>query len=268
VGSIRTSSLANFLLPATGTYVVRVHATNFGTTGSYNVNLECLYPEQSPDMVALECGALASGAIEGPGDGDLYSFVASAGQLISLTLASTGGFATNTGSLSATLTVFMPSGAVLGSVRTNSQTRWVLPETGKYVARVHATNLATLGSYNLNLECLAPTLSPDSGVLTCGASAAADIAAPGEVDLYSFDSTAGQPASLRLVSTGGFATNTGSNSVALTLVSPSGAVIGTLRSNSTGSFVLPETGPYVVTINATSLARSGSYVVTLSCAPN
>jgi hypothetical protein len=32
--------------------------------------------------------------------------------------------------------------------------------------------------------------------------------------------------------------------------------------------VLPETGPYVVTINATSLARSGSYVVTLSCAPN
>jgi hypothetical protein len=268
VGSVRTNGQANFVLPATGTYVVRVHATNFGTTGSYNVNLECLYPEQSPGTAELACGALASGALEGRGEVDLYSFLGSTGELVSFTLASTGGFATNTGSLSATLTVFAPSGAVLGSVRTNSPARWVLSETGKYVARVHATNLGTLGSYNLNLECLSPTLSPDAGILTCGASAAANIAASGEVDLYSFDSTAGRPVSLTLISTGGFATNTGSNSVALTLLSPSGAAIGALRSNSTGSFVLPETGPYVVGINATSLARTGSYVVTLSCAPN
>jgi hypothetical protein len=268
VGSVRTNGQANFVLPATGTYVVRIQATNLATTGSYNVNLECLFPEQSPGTTELPCGALASGTIEGRGEVDLYSFAGSTDQFISLTLASTAGFATNTGSLSATLTVFAPSGAVVGSLRTNSQARFVLPETGAYVVRVHATNLATLGSYNLNLECLSPTLSPDTKVLACGTSAAASIAASAEVDLYRFDGIAGHSISLTLVSTGGFATNTGLNSVALTLLFPSGVAVAALRSNSSGSFVLPQTGPYVVAVNATTLARTGSYAVTLSCAPN
>ena len=30
------------MLPAAGTYVIRVSATNLATTGSYDLNLECM----------------------------------------------------------------------------------------------------------------------------------------------------------------------------------------------------------------------------------
>ena len=53
--------------------------------------------------------------------------------------------------------MFAPSGAAVGSLRSNSQATFTLPEAGTYVIRVSATNLATTGSYNLNFECMCPS---------------------------------------------------------------------------------------------------------------
>lgn len=212
----------------------------------------------------LGCGSLISGSITLAGEVDEHVFAGSAGQLISLALASTGGFATNRGSGSVQLTLLAPSGAAVGTLRSNSQANFVLLEAGTYVVRVNATNLGNAGSYNVNLECLFPTQSPDTVVMTCGTPTSGSISAPGEVNLYSFLASPSQ-ISLTLVSTGGFASNRGSNSVALALFTPSGVSLGTLRSDGQADFVLPEQGTYVVAASAANLARTGSFNATLVC---
>jgi hypothetical protein len=267
VGTLRSNSLANFTLAADGTYLIRVRATNLVTTGSYNLNLECLFPVPSPDAVSLTCGTLGSGKIDAAAQVDLFTFAGSGGQIISLALASTGGFSTNPNvSSSVTLTLFAPSGVAVGTLRSNSQANFTLPEAGSYVIRVSATNLATTGSYNLNLECLFPVPSGDTVPLTCGTLASGVIGAVGQVDLYSFTGHAGQIVSLALASTGGFSTNPNvSSSVMLTVFAPSGAAVGTLRSNSQGNFTLPEAGVYVIRVSAANLATTGSYNLNCEC---
>jgi hypothetical protein len=53
------------------------------------------------------------------------------GQIISLALASTAGFSSNPGaSTSVELWVFVPSGAAVGQLRSNSQANFTLREAG------------------------------------------------------------------------------------------------------------------------------------------
>lgn len=67
-----------------------------------------------------------------------------AGQTVTLTLAGTGGFTSGSSIASVVLTLFSPSGAsVGGTLRSNGQGNFVLPETGTYVVRVNAINFAT-----------------------------------------------------------------------------------------------------------------------------
>jgi Bacterial Ig domain/Beta-propeller repeat len=262
LGAFRSNSQANFALPATGTYVVRVNATNLATVGTYNVSLQCLLPPTPAPL--LQCGALQSGGIGAPGEVDLYSFTGQTGQIVGLTLASTGGFTTNQTLSSAALALFSPTGAVVGAFRSNGQANFTLPVAGTYVVRVNATNLATTGTYNVSLQCLLPTPTP-APLLQCGVPEPGTIAAPGEVDLYSFTGPGGQIIGLTLTSTGGFATNQTLSSAALTLFTPTGAVLGAFRSNGQANFTLPMTGTYVVRVNATNLATTGSYNVGLLC---
>ena len=258
---LRSNSQSNVLLPDTGTYVLRVSARNLGTTGSYNVNVECLIPAPSPPAVLLGCGALQSGTIDAAGQVDIYTFEGQAGRTISVALASTGGFSPTPGSsASLELTLFSPAGTALAVLRSNSQSNVLLPDSGTYVLRVNARNLGTTGSYNVNVECLIPAPSPPAVPLACGAPRSGTIEASGQVDLYTFDSAAGGGISLALASTEGFSPNPGSSgSVELTLVAPSGAAVRTIRSNSTVSLTLPETGTYVVRVSARNLATTGSY---------
>ncbi len=265
LAGLRSNSLNSFTLPATGTYVLQIAATNLATIGSYNVSLHCLQPTPTP-APGLQCGLLQSGTLTAPGDLDQYSFNGAAGQIVTLALASTGGFSSNPGSsASATLTVIGPDGVVLAGLRSNSLNSFTLPATGTYVLQIAATNLATIGSYNVSLLCLLPTPTP-APVLQCGLRQPGTLTAPGDLDLYSFSGAAGQIVTLALASTGGFSSNPGSSaSATLTLFAPSGMVVGALRSNSLNNFTLPVTGTYALLVQATNLATRGTYNLSLQC---
>ena len=253
-------------LPMNGVYAIRVSANNLATTGSYNISRECLSPVQSPDAVPMPCGGFATGTIGAPGETDLYTLTGQAGQIISLAIASTDGFATSPSSRSAVLTLFAPSGAVVGTLASNSQALLTLPMNGVYAIRVSANNLATTGSYNISRECLSPVQSPDVVPIACGALAAGTIAAPGETDLFAFTGSAGQIISLALTSTGGFTTRPSSRSVVLTMFASAGtAVGGTLASNSQSPYTLPADGVYTLRVSANNLATTGSYTVRRTC---
>jgi hypothetical protein len=153
LGTIRSNSLANFTLPATGTYVVRVSATNAAAVGSYNVSLSCLLPVPTP-AGTLVCGVAQPGTVTAAAEMDLYRFSGQAGQIITLQIGSTGGFSANpTASNSATATLFAPSGMAVGTIRSNSQSNFTLSTAGTYVLGVRATNLAAIGSYGVRVVC-------------------------------------------------------------------------------------------------------------------
>ena len=172
-----------------------------------------------------------------PGATDLFALTGQAGQLISLALASAGGFTSSPSSRSVALTIFSP-------VRRSSRPNPVVeqPEplsrsqlTGVYAIRVSANNLAATGSYNMGREIFLQTKqSPEPAPLACGGFVSGTLGDPGATDLLTLTGQAGQIISLALASTSRLPTSSpSSRSVALTIFAPSGEVVGpTLLSNS------------------------------------
>ena len=152
LGLFDANSERVFTLPESGTYAIEVKANNLVSTGSYNLNLECLVPP-SPDAVALGCGDLVSGSIDAAAEVDVFHFSGEAGDVVSITVADTGGEFVTTGA-DARVFLFSPMGVQLGLFDADSGRVFTLPESGTYVIEVKANNLVSTGSYNLGIECI------------------------------------------------------------------------------------------------------------------
>jgi hypothetical protein len=126
-----------------------VFAEGFKKTGSYSIGLECLLPP-SFDVVSLSCGGLVEATIEAVAETDLYSFVGTAGDQISITLAQTEGFSSG---YKVTTSIYSPNGEEIESFWADNQKDLVLEETGTYVIRVYARDFKGTGSYSLSLIC-------------------------------------------------------------------------------------------------------------------
>ena len=213
----------------------------------------------------VACGVLQPGALETAGELDLYSFAGEAGQIVTLALASTGGFSPNPASSgSASIALYATSGALVGGVRSNGLTNLTLPTTGTYALLVSATNLSTRGTYNVSVQCLLPVPMP-APQLQCGANAGA-IGAPGDMDLYRTTGGPGRTLTLVLTSTGGFSPNPASTGGAsLALFDPTGALVVAIRSNGQTTANVPIGGSYVVRVSATNLSTIGSYAIFVPC---
>ena len=265
--TLLSNSQSLFTLPVTGVYAIRVSANNLAATGSYNISRECLFPLPGPEPTPLPCGGFVSGTLGVPGATDLLTLTAQAGQIISLALASAGGFTSSPSSRSVALTIFTPSGEVVGpTLLSNSQSLYTMPVTGVYAIRVSANNLAATGSYNISRECLFPLPSPEPTPLPCGGFVSGTLGNPGATDLLTLTAQAGQIISLALASAGGFTSSPSSRSVALTIFTPSGEVVGpTLLSNSQSLYTMPVTGVYAIRVSANNLAATGSYNISREC---
>jgi hypothetical protein len=263
LASARSNGHVIVTMPVTGSYTIRVSAANRTRTGSYNINVECLFPPGA-GTVPLTCGTLAGGQIEAPGDVDQFSFAGAANQIVSLTLASAGGFPTGGHLSSAVLTIYSPSGVIAAATLSNGHVIVTLPVTGVYIVQVRSANLASVGFYNINLECLVPS-APGTVPLTCATLTGGAIDTPGDVDQFSFAGTANQIVSLTLASTGGFPTGGHLSSAVLTVYSPSGVIVAATLSNGHVIVTLPVTGAYNVQVRSANLATVGSYNINLGC---
>ena len=216
----------------------------------------------------LECGDLVSGSIDEAGETDRFTFSGNALDLVTITLVETDGFSGFSTGISnvARATIFSPTGEQVGSLDSNGQLNITLPESGSYVIRVNANNLVSTGSYTLGIECILPT-EPVGVVLSCGELALNSIAAPGEVDLFTFSGNAGDLVTITLVETDGFpGFSTGiSNAARAIIFSPTGEQVGSLDSNGQLNITLSESGSYVIRVNANNLVSTGSYTLGIEC---
>ena len=135
----------SFIADLPGTYVVQLVVSDGPLQSVADTVTITITP---PESSVLGCGSLVSGTITARGEVDLYSFTGQAGQIISLALASAGGFTSSPSSRSVALRLFAPSGALVGTLLSNSQSLFTLPAGGVYAVRVSANNLTTTGSSN------------------------------------------------------------------------------------------------------------------------
>ena len=155
-----------------------------------------------------------------------------------------------------------PSGQALGTFwdATNEQ-EFILPETGVYLVRVRANNLADTGDYSLGLERLRPITAVDA-TFGFGTTVSGRITNATQQDLITFTATAGDRIQLVLVTTSGFSPFFGRNPRA-TLTSPSGQILGTWDATGSRDFTLAEAGTYLVRVRANNLTDSGTYNLSL-----
>ncbi|MBN2470404.1 MAG: PPC domain-containing protein [Anaerolineae bacterium] len=201
------SQIANFTLPAAGTYTIeatRFGEENGGTTGSYELTIDTLSgsapaPAVTTGESVISYGQTVSGAITEGTTREDWTFTGAAGDIVTITMAADGLV-----SLDAFVQLLDSSGAELAANDdANSDTLgmfdsqivgYTLPSSGQYIIR--ASRISGTGAYQLTLES--------------GATAAADTIAYGETvtgtltdtdyrTLWAFEGTQGDVVTITMV---------------------------------------------------------------------
>ncbi|MCU0978486.1 MAG: hypothetical protein MUF25_04885, partial [Pirellulaceae bacterium] len=199
IGSeIDAGSSQTFKLSVAGDYRVQVQDNDDQDTGTYVLALEGINPP-SLDAQAITLGERKSARLDVMGEVDEYTFTATAGNIVTLSLSESH--------LGSCATLFSPTGdkVKLYSASTGNRVSQVAAgnkvlseplQAGKYVIQVYDNNYTAIGDYELSLEGLVPA-SANAVTLTPGETKTGDIAA-GEVDAYKFIATGGSVVSVSL----------------------------------------------------------------------
>ena len=199
IGSeVDAGSSQTFTLTVAGNYVVKVQDNDDRDTGTYVLALEGIQPP-SLDAQAITLGERKTAGLDLMGEVDEYTFTATAGNIVTLSLSES-----HPGSRA---TLFSPAGdeVKLYSASTGNRVSQVAAgskvlseplQAGKYVIQVYDNNYTAVGNYQLSLEGLVPA-SADAVVLTPGETKTGDIAV-GEVDAYKFTATGGNVVTVNL----------------------------------------------------------------------
>ena len=266
---IDAGSSQTFKLTVAGNYVVKVQDNDDRDTGTYVLALEGIQPP-SLDAQAITLGELKTARLDVMGEVDEYTFTATAGNIVTLSLSESH--------LGSRATLFSPAGdkVKLYSALTGNRVSQVAAgnkvlseplQAGKYVIQVYDNNYTDIGDYQLSLEGLVPA-SADAVALTPGETKTGDIVA-GEVDAYKFTATGGNVVTVSLSDV----VSGTSSSLWAELYSPSGNKVAKLAGTNgpdeveNGNKVvyrLPaETGTYVIQVYDYDYTHPEAYGVTL-----
>jgi hypothetical protein len=258
--SFNANSQQQVTLARTGTYVIQVYSSDFASTGTYSFGLQCRNPAQSAS--ALSCGGIANGTLASA-QVDQYTYAGTAGRIVTLTLADTGGF-NPYGGVVARATLFDPTGNAVVSFNANSQQQVTLALTGTYVTQVYSDDFASTGSYSFGLQCRNPAQSANA--LGCGGLASGAISVSAQVDQYSYAGNKGENVTFALADTNGFNPYGGVVARA-SLFDPSGNAVQSFNANTQQQFTLALSGTYVIQVYSNDLASTGTYNLGAVCLP-
>jgi hypothetical protein len=240
--------------PVTGTYTVLVDPGGTAT-GSVTLQLNTF----SDISGTITIGTPLTVTTTGAGQNARYTFSATAGQQISLTLTNS----TYAGCISLTTSILKPDGTNLGSTSlcggaTGFIDSMTVPVTGTYTVLVDPGGTAT-GSVTLLLN----TFTDISGTITPGTPLSVTTTVAGQNARFTFSGTAGQQATLGLANS----TYTGCIALAGSILKPDGTTLNSSSicgaSGSAGPTSLPVTGTYTVLVDPGGTG-TGSATVTLT----
>ena len=210
------------LLESTGTYTLVVDG-NGAATGYYQFQISAI-PE--PVTTAIEVGSVIGATIDVPGEVDIYTFAATAGQQLYFDHQAGYGF-------NFTWTLRDSNETVIFSADLNDREGVTLDATGQYTLVVDGSGSAT-GYYQFQIFDVPPAVPV---AIAPGDLVGATIDVPGEVDVYTFDGFAGQ--TLFLDQRVGHSYN-----FSWTLTDSAGDVVVTSSFEDLGPVSLTSDGPY------------------------
>jgi trimeric autotransporter adhesin len=240
-------------LPASGTYVLRVNASDLATTGNYGMGIECMDPPVPEEHLALGTNVAAN--VAAGAQVDLYTFTGQAGAQVTITLAETGGGFVFVGARPV-VTLIGADRTIVTSFGANAQETVTLPLSGTYVLKVDASDYVTTGGYRLDVQSLLPT-EPVDAALSSGGHVGGTLASA-QVDVYTIDATAGDQLAITLAETGGGFVFVGARPV-VDLIDATGASVSTFGANEQNIVTIPTTGMYILRVNASDFVTTGNY---------
>lgn len=243
----------NIVLPATGTYTIRVHDGNYADTGPYGLSLSFVTGQCG---TPIECGQTVTNAIEVPGQTDTYVFSGTAGDVV--VINAYGTYSSGSPYLCAAIDVYDPSGSYIGGMNCNgSSSGMLLPATGTYTIRVHDGNYQDIGPYGLSIASVTGQCGTQIG---CGQIITNAIGMRAETHIYTFNGFAGQTVIVN------------ANSpdpdlcVRARLYNAAGQLLGTnVCDKPTSSITLPTTGTHAILVHDSNYQDPGVYSVSLLC---
>ena len=230
-----------------GAYTAVVAASAPRTAGSYAFSWQSL---TNPAGAPLACGRTTAGALAPENQFWYYSLGADEGDVLKILLTRLPA------ALNAQLELYDAKGARL-AVNANEITRKV--SAGNYLVVVSpASASAETGGFGLALEKPNHPCSPNA--LTCGQTILRQLTAPGQLDAFPFNGTAGDPMNVSVTP------RAGSISPVTELYDPNGNPVGSAGSTALNA-TLAATGQYTVTVHDRA-GSTGSYRVGLQRSGN
>jgi hypothetical protein len=243
------TSTGSIVLPSDGTYTLLVFDSSLRRMGTYAMTLQFTTGQCASSIV---CGDPKLANIANVSEYDTYKFNGKAGEAVVFSALGTSG------DVCAIAQLYSPTGVFLAQENCNTSTgSIVLPSDGSYTLLVFDSSLRRTGSYAMTLQF---TTGQCASPIVCGETKSANIANVSEYDTYKFSGRAGGTVVLT-----GLGTSGGVCAIAQ-LYSPTGVFLGQENCNtSSGSIPLPSEGSYTILVFDSSLRRTGSYNLSLSC---
>ncbi len=270
-GDYRNSTSAEVTVSAAnaGTYTIVVQdRAGAETGGTYDLEVAAAPATQAPDADGnggtISSGQTKNGTIGRPGDLDVFTFTATAGQTFELSL----GAASSASTFLPQLQIYNPAGTQVYNASSSSLSSSVrgtynVPSTdgGTYTAIVQGYGATNVGAYTVELAAAPATQAADSGgnggPILSGQTKAGTIGRPGDLDVFTFSAAAGQTFSASV----GDATSTSTYAPNLIIYGPNGALAGSGYgyNNGTGYADDPRTQHSVGVVVYT--ATAGTYTI-------
>jgi hypothetical protein len=245
------------ILPATGTYSIKVYDAANDDTGGYRVTLEVLSATASSCPAAtLTCGASHTGIIGTPIESDTYRFeAAEAGEVVSITAADTSPVN------QACWRLYAADGSAIGATVCGQGDR-TLSAAGVYTVQVVEQNDDGSGSYQIEVDRVsAGAASCSEGTLVPCTPFSRSITPVGDNDVYRIVTT--EPNTFLRITA---ATTEGAMSACWQLYTSAGTPVGSQTCGSQET-VIAATGTYSLRVFDQAHDGTGTYLVSTETLP-
>jgi hypothetical protein len=238
-------------LPESGTFMVNVHDYYFASKGAFTIGLEGTHP-MSPSPTPLVPGGFVTGSITAPIDVRQFTFTASDGDLLGLSLTSTP----TQPSFSAYANVYAPSGDNIDNFSATGLRYLTVHETGTYMVQLHDYYYTKTGTFKIGLEGIAPH-SPDALALPAGQAVGGTITQTNDDVQYLFYGKQNDKVTVTMTSTADQA----SFSAYANVYGPSGDNIDNFSATTNRAITLPETGTFLIQVHDYYFAKKGHFTL-------
>jgi hypothetical protein len=218
------------------TGLIQLRATSLGLVFALNLLPGPLVGQAQQ----IACGQTFANSINSPGQTNTYSFLADAGESVSLLVLGQ--------SMNAVADVYSPTGSRIGGGTNNFTGPIHLTGAGTYTIRVHADDSVSVGPYGISLSFLTGRCG---ATLVWGPPTTNAVNLPAQVDSYTFAGNAGENVVLNITAKTEFTT-------AAFVAGPDGTIIANWV-NGMASLDLASTGTYTVGVYSFYSAGTGTY---------